>query len=157
LYKDVEALLTSGDVDRYVVPLGSARRAKDDAGRFLYHYHGLGLRPAVLVVYDREAFQGKYDSSLRLSFDKNLRGAIFPSMDLLYNEECLSRAMSHHFTLEVKFFRRTLPHWVQQLVNKFELPRMALSKYTICLDAERAFRKRTQMRSRAFSPVRNEA
>ncbi len=157
LYKDVDTLLSSGDIDRYVQLLGPGGEEKRDARRFLFHYKGLGLRPAALVVYEREAFFGKHDRSLRLSFDKDLRGAMFPSLQMLYDNDCLHHAMAHYFTLEVKFFRRALPQWVKSLVNRYELPRMALSKYTICVDNERGFRERAQMKSRAFSPVRDEA
>jgi hypothetical protein len=109
----------------------------------------------VLVVYDREAFLGKFDPSLRLTFDKNLRGMIFPSLAMLYDEDCLKSAMPKHFIFEVKFFRGTLPAWVKSILKRYEVPRMALSKFTICLDSHKSLKKSLQMKCRAFSPVWN--
>ncbi|MGH7451053.1 MAG: VTC domain-containing protein, partial [bacterium] len=105
LYKDLDALFSSPDLDKYIISFSKSDKEKSEAQRFLYHYYRLGLRPAVLVVYDREAFLGKFDPSLRLTFDKNLRGAIFPSLAMLYDEDCLKSAMPQHFIFEVKFFR----------------------------------------------------
>ena len=46
--------------------------------------------------------------------------------------------MSQHFILEVKFFRSVLPTWVLSMITRYELPRMALSKFSICLDSLQA-------------------
>jgi hypothetical protein len=153
LYKDLDALFAAPDLDKYIIALGKSGKEKSEAQRFLYHYYRLALRPAVLVVYDREAFLGRFDSSLRLTFDKNLRGAIFPSLSMLYDEDCLKPAMPKHFIFEVKFFRGTLPAWVKSILKRYELPRMALSKFTICLDSHKSLKKNLQMKCRAFSPV----
>ena len=153
LRRNLDALFSSRDLEQYIIPLSGTDREKGDAQRFLYHYYRHGLRPAVLVVYEREAFHGKLDPSLRLTFDKNLRGTIFPSLDMLYEEKRLEYAMSRHFIFEVKFFRGALPAWVLSIIERYSLPRMALSKFTICLDAEDEPGKASQMRSRVFSPV----
>lgn len=155
LYKDLDALFSYPDLDKYIISFSKSDKEKKDAQRFLYHYYRKGLRPAVLVVYDREAFFGKFDPTLRLTFDKNLRGMIFPSLNILYNEDCLKYAMSQHFIFEVKFFRGTLPAWVKSIIKRYELPRMALSKFTICLDSYKSPQKSLQMKCRAFSPVWN--
>jgi hypothetical protein len=153
LHKNLDALFAAPDLDKYIISSSKSGKEKSEAQRFLYHYYRLALRPAVLVVYDREAFMGKFDQSLRLTFDKNLRGAIFPSLSMLYDEHCLKPAMPRHFIFEVKFFRGTLPEWVRSILKRYELPRMALSKFTICLDQHKIPQKSLQMRSRAFSPV----
>jgi len=61
--------------------------------------------------------------------------------------------MSQHFIFEVKFFRGALPVWLKSMIHRYELKRMALSKFTICIDNHRVPRKALQMRSRALSPV----
>lgn len=157
LYRDLDAFFLSSDIHRYILALTGTGEETIDARRFLYHYYRQGLRPAVLVVYDREPFFGKFDPSLRVSIDRDLRGSIFPSLNMLFDDQCLEYAMSHHFILELKFFRGALPAWVQSLITRYELPRMALSKFTICLDSQKALRRHSQMRSRVFSPVRNQA
>lgn len=109
-----------------------------NAESFLYYYHLLCLKPTVLVVYDREAFQGHFDNSLRITFDKNLRSAPFPALDALFSRALLPIALREHFILEVKFYGG-LPLWLRSLTERYQLPRMALSKYTICLDSHRQY------------------
>jgi hypothetical protein len=153
-HDELDEFLASRDLARYSEGSPKSVRDQRDAESFLYYYLRHGLRPTVLVVYDREAFHGKFDPSLRLTFDKNLRAATFPSLDMLYDEDCLEYAMARHFIFEVKFFRGALPAWVPALVKRYALPRMALSKYTICLDSQGAPRHFGHVRTGVFSPVR---
>lgn len=156
LYKDVEAFLASRDIDKYIIPLSGNGQEKSDAQRFLYHYYRRALRPAVLVVYDREAFMGKFDPTLRVTFDKNLRGRSFPSLETLYDEVPLQYAMRTHFILEMKFIRGALPAWAITMIHQYGLPRMALSKYTICLDEQQAV-PRVSIKGRACVAAWNAA
>lgn len=138
LLSDLPAFLAAPDIDRHILGNGGAGQARDDARRFLYHYYRLSLQPAALVVYDREAFFGRFDSSLRVTFDKRLRGHLSPSLSHLHEEEHLSPVMKRFFIFELKFFRRSLPQWASAIVQRYELPRMALSKYALCLDMKNA-------------------
>ena len=138
LGRDLESLLATRDIDRYVLETDPPEQARRDAERFLYHYYRYHLSPAALVVYDREAYLGKYDSSLRITFDKNLRGSPSPRLAALYDDACLATAISGAFVFEVKFHRNALPGWVRSIISRYRLPRMALSKYTICLDSQPA-------------------
>jgi hypothetical protein len=131
--EDLAAFFESRDIDRFIGASGRPRE-KEDALRFLYHYGRHGLRPTALVVYDREAFKGRFDSSLRVTFDKNVRGVTFPELSSLFDDEGLRSAMPGNFILEVKFFRYALPEWVRSLIARHELPRLALSKYAMCLE-----------------------
>jgi len=153
LHQDLKDFFSSPELDKYIIPLSGTTQEQADAKHFLYYYYRRGLQPAVLVVYDREAFLGKFDSSLRVTFDKNLRGSIFPTLDMLYEDDRLVPSMRNHFILELKFFRGALPAWVISMVQRYSLPRMALSKFTICLDSQRASRSSSRMRSRTASPV----
>ena len=136
---DLASFLASPNIERDVLA-NKRSQARDDARRFLYYYYRMGLRPTVLVVYDREPFFGRFDSSLRMTFDKNLRGQVSPRLSDLYRDAGLSLAMAQHFIFEVKFFRGALPAWAIQLVRRFGLQRMALSKYTICMDDAKTYR-----------------
>jgi hypothetical protein len=138
MLSDLPAFMASPDIDRHILALGGASRARDDARRFLYYYYRLSLQPAALVVYDREAFFGRFDSSLRVTFDKRLRGRLSPRLSQLHEEDNLSPVMKRYFILELKFFRRSLPQWASDIVQRYELPRMALSKYTLCVDLRNA-------------------
>ena len=109
-----------------------------DAEKFLHHIYKRTLKPTVLVVYDREAYYSKFDHKLRLTFDKNLRYNLFPSMDKLYCDDNLKAALPGYFIFEVKF-GHGFPNWLSNILTDFGLWRMALSKYTICLEKEKAF------------------
>ena len=153
-HDDLEAFFTSRDVERYITdPSG---RVKEDALRFLYHYFRHGLRPTVLVVYDREAFKGKFDPSLRITFDKNVRGTAFPSLHELFDDHRLKVAMPNSCIFEVKFFRYALPSWVRSLIARYELPRLALSKYAICLESAGA-ESHWDLQRRVYAVTRNSA
>ncbi|PYM03960.1 MAG: hypothetical protein DMD82_15755, partial [Candidatus Rokuibacteriota bacterium] len=118
---DLPQFLMAPDIDTHIIRMPGFPRARDDARRFLYYYYRHCLQPAVLVVYDREAYFGKYNPSLRISFDKGIRGRVSPQL-------------SDHFVFEVKFFHQSIPQWTSELIRRYNLPRMALSKYTLCLD-----------------------
>ena len=135
---DLQSFLASPDIDRYVLNLGGLGRARDDARRFLYYYYRLALTPANLVVYDREAFSGRYNSSLRVTFDKRLRGRMTPHLSELHDERNLIPVMKNFFIFEFKFFRRSLPQWASEIITRYQLPRLALSKYALCLDLREA-------------------
>lgn len=136
LARDLVSLLASRDIDRYILQGDGSQRARRDAERFLFHYYRHRLMPAALVVYDREAFFGRYDPSLRITCDVGLRTSLYPPVEALYDEGRLQPAMSGAFVFEVKFHRNALPAWVRSLISRYRLPRMALSKYTICMDSQ---------------------
>lgn len=151
LRRDLRALLDSRDIERYVIGARQDEIVRRDAERFLYHYHRFGLHPATLVVYDREAFSSRFDPSLRLTFDKALRQFMSPEIEQLYDEPCLAPTMYRSFVFEVKFFRYALPRWVTSIISRYELPRLALSKYTMCLDTVPSPAMSAQGRGRRFA------
>jgi len=114
----------------------SPSRENDDieqksAEKFLFYYHRKNLRPVILIVYEREAFFGKYDRSLRVTLDKNVRSIPCSIHD--FHHEPLRHAFSQSFILEVKF-HHAVPPWMQSIIRRFNLQRTSVSKYEICLD-----------------------
>lgn len=146
LHTHLNGFMDDPDVDRDIVGQGSVARARDSARRFLFYYYRYNLRPTVLVVYDREAYFGRFDPTLRLTFDKRVRGAMHPTLADLYRDQDLTLAIPGHFVFEVKFFRGALPAWVTRIIRDYELLRMSVSKYTICLDASQARRRTFRLR-----------
>lgn len=138
-YADLPAVLDSGRVDDFILSFSGNGIEKKDAEKFLYYYYSRNLRPAVLVIYEREAFFGRFDPSLRITIDKNLRSIIYPDLNQLYCVEGSKPAMLDHFIFELKFYG-TLPSWVRSLINRYNLYRRALSKYTMTLDSHREFK-----------------
>jgi hypothetical protein len=43
--------------------------------------------------------------------------------------------MPGEWIFEVKFFRSALPAFVRSLIHRYRLPRLALSKYAICMES----------------------
>ena len=130
----LDCLIDGAGIESRVISAGGDQHEREDARRFFYNYHRRHLQPIILIVYEREAFQGRFDHSLRLTFDKNLRSALCPSFEQLFADPVLKPAMRQNFVLEVKFYGG-LPAWLRALVTRYSLQRMALSKYTICLDS----------------------
>src|SRR5690606_39811574 len=64
-YADLEALFQSADVEQFIDPTSSFPEAREAARSFFYHVYRLNLRPTNLVVYEREAFMGRFDPTLR--------------------------------------------------------------------------------------------
>jgi hypothetical protein len=110
---------------------------KSDYDHFFYHYHRKRLEPKVLIVYDREAFECKFGSQLRVTFDKNLRTKAVSSGLQMFEEHGLKVLHKTEFILEVKFFQ-VLPQWIRPVLEKYDLTRLAVSKYSSSIDAQTA-------------------
>jgi hypothetical protein len=136
-HSHLHELLASGDVEKNILIRSApeTEQALRSARAFLFHLFRYSMYPVVLVVYEREAFLGRFDPSVRLTFDKRLRSRAHPRVESLFAEEGLSGAMGEHFILEVKF-QTAMPTWVESVLEEFELERRALSKYSICLEEE---------------------
>jgi hypothetical protein len=113
--------------------------AEDNLKRFFYHYHCDRLRPVVLVIYEREAFLGRHDETIRVTFDKNLRSIAFPSVDDLYSDDRARRALKDSFILEVKF-NDHYPEWMKKVIGTLGLKRQSASKYVISIDTHNYIR-----------------
>jgi len=135
--RDLENLFESRDIDKYILPFGPEGKSKRDAERFLFHYFRLGLNPKILVVYEREAYYDRFSDSVRLTLDKNLRSSPFTYHNKLTNGYQLKPAFKNHFILELKF-DHGLPLWAKRVIARFAPPKLALSKYTICLDSNKS-------------------
>lgn len=115
----------------------------ENAGRDsenLYEFQDLvtryGAKPKVVVRYMREAYVGKMDEPLRITFDSQL--TCLPSDR--FEPETWEESPSWHeppatpIVLEIKF-TDTFPGWVEDLVRKLNLLRDSFSKYVVCVDS----------------------
>lgn len=144
-YTDLDALFESGRFADFVC--SSTDSAIAAGRRFFYHVYKEHLRPTNLVVYEREAFQGRFDRSFRITFDRNLRGHLYPPLDGLFEDEGFRDAMSDRFIMEVKFATR-MPAWMGQIIAEFGLMQRAASKYCIVVDL---FDRRLDTKSAALA------
>jgi hypothetical protein len=148
-YDHVGDLFVSGDVERYVLRHEEFPDAFEDARRFFFHVHRRSLRPVILAIYEREAYYSKL-GVLRITFDKNLRSSIYPSIDALFNEDSVLYSIPGHFILELKL-HGGLPPWLKSIVGALDLKRQALSKYGICVDRHRMLNRSTKRTTPARS------
>jgi len=148
-YYNLEELIKSRDIESYILTDNGFSNSLDDAENFLHHIYKRSLKPIVLIVYDREAYLSKFNSSLRLTFDKNLRYLISPSLDKLYSDDKLEHTLANKFIFEVKF-SRGFPNWLQTIIRDLDISRRALSKYTICLDDASVFKLHKRRRNFLF-------
>ncbi|WP_028980115.1 polyphosphate polymerase domain-containing protein [Sporocytophaga myxococcoides] len=145
-FSDLKSLLTTGNTRDYING-PKLPKALKDADKFLFYYYSKSLKPVNLVVYDREAFHGKFDDEVRITFDKNVRTSIYPTIDELYSEERLKLITPGFFVLEIKYYN-IMPTWARSIVEEFSLQLEAISKYSSGLDIHHT----TYGRMR-FSPI----
>lgn len=132
-YKNLEEILQTSDIKRLLIKKKNYLDAQDDAVKFFYILKINNYSPSTLVVYDREAYFSKHDSTLRITFDKNLRSKALPKTSDLFCDKELKYSIPGFFIVEIKFYNG-FPKWLQSVLNRYELQRRALSKYTICVD-----------------------
>lgn len=126
--------------NQVALPFQPDSKEENDAKRFLYNYYHKKMMPVVLVSYEREAFYSRFDTTLRLTFDKNVRSRLYPNLNSLYFDRGMKFVMPNHFVFEVKFFGG-LPYWIHALVQEFDLQRIAVSKYAMGIDCHRLEQK----------------
>ncbi len=133
LVDDIDTLISSRETDGLVLPGTDLSRSTKNAQRFLFHYVRSSMRPVILVTYEREAFLGQHDRTLRITFDKNMRFAPYPSVQDLFEEDTLRHVAPRYFIMEVKFDHGFSP-WLSSVIKKHSLNRTSISKYCSCLE-----------------------
>lgn len=111
-------------------------KGNENSQRFFYQMFSKNLRPVVLIAYEREAYHSKYDESVRITFDKNVRSKAYPALCELFEETKLSPVIPGQFILEVKF-NDHFPVWLKPVIGKFSLMRQSASKYVMSMDSSR--------------------
>ena len=133
-FVDAQDIFRKGNINGHVLKTVSNLEGYANSKRFFYHVYSKNLRPTVLVVYDREAYYSKFDRTVRITFDKRLRGQAYPALDELYNESRLKSALHGRFILEVKF-NNHFPGWLIPIISKYNLKKQSASKYVFTMDA----------------------
>jgi hypothetical protein len=121
-------------------PFPSGSPQEEAFGRFMHNYLRYRMLPSALVAYEREAFVGRFDPMLRLTLDRNVRSRLYPALGSLYEDREMKFLVPGHFIFEVKFYMR-LPHWVRDLIRRFDLTRLAFSKYATGIEVHRREKK----------------
>jgi SPX domain protein involved in polyphosphate accumulation len=134
LIKNIDEFIATHDFSLLHSTNGSRRQDERSASNFLFYYLTCSLEPLVMVNYEREAFECKFGSGLRVTFDKNIRAHASQSASQLYIEEHMSYVRNNYFVLEIKF-DRFIPNWMKSILTKYYLQRSSASKYMMCVDA----------------------
>lgn len=135
-FDGIKPLLEFGDL----AAAGIKMKDEASASHYLYHHFRNSLRPINLVVYEREAYLGKFDSDLRITFDKNIRTALYPNMQELFECSRTKYLNPEAFVLEVKY-SETPPTWIFSIVEEFSLKLKAISKYADGIDTHTGMKR----------------
>ncbi len=135
-FEDAIDIFRQSRINGHIILRDSFPKGYENSKRFFYQVYSKNLRPVVLVIYEREAYLSKFDETVRITFDKNLRGSPYPSLSQLYSEENAKRSIPGHFILEVKF-NNHFPGWLSPVVSRLGLKKQSASKYVITMDTNR--------------------
>ncbi len=135
-FEDALDMFSSRNINGQVVSSNFFPKGNENSKRFFYQVFSKNLRPVVLIVYEREAYQDKMDDTVRITLDKNLRSKAYPSLTNLFEENKLSQAFSGRFILEVKF-NDHFPSWLNPIIASLSLKKQSASKYVISMDSSR--------------------
>jgi len=130
---DAMEIFKSGNVNGHIISNKFFPKGNENSLRFFYQMFSKNMRPVVLIVYEREAYQSKYDESVRITFDKNLRSKAYPRIEDLYENDKLCSVIPGEFILEIKF-NDHFPVWIKPMIGKFSLQRQSASKYVLSMD-----------------------
>ncbi len=103
---------------------------------FIQLHEGYNATPKVLTSYRRKAYISDYDLYARVTFDKELsytrenKIVVTPPrhrMNYYDHEEIFDDGCN--VVLELKCLKSYVPHWMLDLITKFDLKRVGFSKY----------------------------
>jgi len=93
----------------------------------------LRAAPRAGVRYQREAYQSLTDEPVRITIDTDI--SYMTVRELAAGGDPRWRTLDHvPAVLEVKF-TDNFPYWVRQMIDRFELIRVSLAKYVVCVQA----------------------
>ena len=105
---------------------------------FNYYYHLYSANPSAIVRYSRMAYNCPYNSQVRLTFDRNIRGRLVNSSSRKsISEEIKLRPLSMYersILLEIKI-GRNIPNWIAHIINQLNSYKVTFSKYSLSLQS----------------------
>jgi hypothetical protein len=133
LYCDLENFLRTKD-NSLIYSCDYDRIQKETSARnFFYYYNLLNLHPAVIITYEREAFECKFGSGLRITFDKNIRALNTGSYSNLCDEGKIVSPFKNYFVLEIKY-HKVVPGWLPSIMKGYDIFRESISKYSMGIE-----------------------
>ena len=117
--------------------LNGNRMKRRIAEELLYYSNRHSLMPAVFVLYEREAYMIPMDDTIRITFDRNVRGNSYLSSGITQQINW-SPAFDRSVIFEIKI-RGLLPFWLHKLIREHGLFNESISKYCGGLDSAVAY------------------
>ncbi|MBM3435321.1 MAG: polyphosphate polymerase domain-containing protein [Bacteroidetes bacterium] len=142
-FEDALEMFRSCNINGSVISNKFFPKGNENSLRFCYQMFSKNLRPVVLIVYEREAYHSKFDESVRITFDKNLRSKSYPAICELFEEDKLSPVIPEEFILEIKF-NDHFPVWMRPIIGQYSLLRQSASKYVMAMDSSRVVPRLTR-------------
>ena len=131
--REVNRLLDGRLLDPCALSPAGNGRAAASLERFCRLVEELGARPAAYVSYLREAYVSSNSDQLRVTFDREIRAAVFEGRQGLAPPLAGVPAPVSGVVLELKFVDR-FPSWMRDLVCTFDLQRRSVAKYVYCVE-----------------------
>ncbi|MCB0635462.1 MAG: polyphosphate polymerase domain-containing protein [Lewinella sp.] len=135
-YREAKKVLSGAPLEHCLGPGKADGKSADNVRRFMYHVYARQMHPVVTVIYDREPFQpilDDGDNRLRITLDKHLRVAAYPSLDQLYEERDVRAVRPNFFIMEIKF-NQYFPSWMKPVIQAFGLRKGPASKYAMSIE-----------------------
>jgi len=106
----------------------TAFRNDETLRQFQLYLHSIQAKPVIRTRYQRQAFEGIADKSIRITFDRELCYNVTPIADIGLNGRGWRHILANYVVLEIKFTGR-FPAWLSQMVKCFNLRQQSVSKY----------------------------
>lgn len=84
------------------------------------------MKPKLFITYKRKALISKNDSKFRITFDYDIKAQAASDLNQSFNR--LKDVYSEGVVLELKY-NNILPSWFHRIIQKYQLERLAYSKY----------------------------
>jgi len=92
-----------------------------------------GAEPVMRVKYMREAYVSRNADPVRITFDDDLHGAVTVDPELSHEDGDWLTVPMENTILELKF-TNLYPSWVGKMVQEFQLDRISVPKYVMCIE-----------------------
>lgn len=134
LYRNLEEFLRTNDFSLLNKYQNNFISEKAYAGNILFYYHLYNLKPSVVVSYEREAYECRFGTGLRLTIDKNVRTRRTKYFKDLFDNDRMIPAFKNNFAIEVKF-SKILPKWLSSVLVRYNVKRTSVPKYSWSIEA----------------------
>ena len=92
-----------------------------------YYFKYYNMKPSIYIAYDRESYIGKYDDSLRITFDNNLRSRR-NNLEFKENIKMQPYFKEDYYIMEIKSIY-SMPLWLVKILSSMNILPISFSKY----------------------------